>query len=89
MDKNLTIIIAGETNAGKSTMMLQLEKLLTENGYNVELSFHGEPDYSGENSFHFHNKELKDFEKKIKTIKENTTIRLVELNHEALKNKIL
>ena len=61
MDKKLTIIIAGDTNAGKSTMMLQLEKLLTENGYNVELSFHGEPDYSGENAFHFHNKESQNF----------------------------
>jgi len=89
MDKNLTIIIAGETNAGKSTMMLQLEKLLTENGYNVELDFHGEPDYSGENSFHFHNKESKDFDTKIKNIKENTVIRLVELNHKTLKDKIL
>ena len=89
MDKKLTIIIAGDTNAGKSTMMLQLEKLLTDNGYNVELSFHGEPDYSGENAFHFHNKESQNFDTKIKSIKENTIIRLVELNHETLKDKIL
>jgi len=28
MDKKLTIIIAGDINAGKSTMMLQLEKFI-------------------------------------------------------------
>ena len=56
MNKELTILIAGETNSGKSTMMLELENLLKQNGFNVELSFHGSPDYTGENSFHFHNK---------------------------------
>ena len=91
MNKELTILIAGETNSGKSTMMLELEKLLKENGFNVELSFHGNPDYTGENSFHFHNKESKDFDKKVEKIKSNTTIRLMELqkNHVSLIDKVL
>lgn len=78
MEKELTVIIAGTAGSGKSTMMLQIEKLLKENGYNVELSFHGNPDYTGENTFHFHNKEGENFDKKSKAIKENTRIVLKE-----------
>lgn len=85
MSKNLTIIIAGEANTGKSTMMLQIEKLLKENGYDVELSLKGHPDYTGENSYHIHQKEEKNFDKKIEAIKANTKITLKEaqLNSEA------
>lgn len=78
MSKNLTIIVAGEANSGKSTMMLQIEKLLKENGFDVELSLKGHPDYSGENSYHFHNHEEKNFDEKITTIKSNTKIILKE-----------
>ena len=54
MSKKLSIIVAGDNNTGKSTMLFQLEKLLKENGFNVELAFENHPDYSGENSFFFH-----------------------------------
>ena len=77
----LNIIIAGESNSGKSTMMLQIEKLLIENGFNVELSLIGHPDYSGENSYHFRNKENIDFDKKIEQIKRNKKIILHEVKN--------
>jgi Mg-chelatase subunit ChlI len=79
MSKELTIIIAGQANTGKSTMMLQIEKLLKENGFNVELSLKGHPDYTGENSYYFHQKEQKDFSEKIDVIKSETKIILKEL----------
>jgi len=37
--KELQIIIAGGTNTGKTTMMLLLEDLLSENGFNVNIDF--------------------------------------------------
>jgi nucleoside-triphosphatase THEP1 len=79
MSEELTIIIAGRANSGKSTMMLQLEKLLKENGYDVTLSLKGEPDYTGENSFHFHKKEELNFDKKVEAIKSKTKITLKEM----------
>ncbi len=79
MSKNLTIIIAGEANTGKSTMMLQIEKLLKENGFDVELSLKGHPDYTGENGYFFHQHEEKNFDKKIDAIKANTKITLKEV----------
>ena len=78
MEKELQIIIAGKANTGKSTMMLQLEKLLKENGYDVELSFENHPDYSGENSFFFHQKEQQYFPEKVEAIKSRTKIVLSE-----------
>lgn len=74
MSNELTIIVAGQANSGKSTMMLQLEKLLKENGYDVQLSLKGHPDYAGENSFHFRNKEEKNFDKKVAAIKKSKII---------------
>lgn len=79
MDKELTIIIAGKANSGKSTMMLQLEKLLIDNGFDVQFSFKNHPDYGGENTYHFRNKEQKDFFEKINVIKSNTKIILKEM----------
>ena len=79
MNNELTIIIAGQTNTGKSTMMLQIEKLLKDNGFEVQLSFNGNPDYTGENTFHFHNKEEQNFKLKIEKIKSNTKIILKEM----------
>lgn len=73
----LKIIIAGERNTGKSTMMLQIEKLLKEHGYNVELEF-DEPDYTGEENYYFHNKESLNFDTKIEKIKSDTTIKITE-----------
>jgi hypothetical protein len=58
--------------------MLQLEKLLKENGYEVELSFENHPDYSGENSFFFHQKEEQNFDLKTEAIKSKTKIILKE-----------
>ena len=78
MGKKLSIIVAGKTNTGKSTMLYQLEKLLKENGFNVKLSFEHHPDYSGENSFFFHQKEGKNFNEKIETLKQDLTITLHE-----------
>jgi GTPase SAR1 family protein len=78
MEQELQIIIAGTANVGKSTMMLRLEKWLKENGYNVELSFDDHPDYSGENSFFFHQKEEVDFDLKEEAIKSKTKIVLKE-----------
>ena len=74
----LSIIVAGDNNIGKSTMLFQLEKLLKENGFNVELSFEHHPDYSGENSFFFHQKVGKNFDEKIEALKQNLTITLKE-----------
>lgn len=88
MSKNLTIIIAGEANSGKSTMMLQIEKLLKENGFDVELSLKGHPDYGGENSYHFHNHEEKNFNEKIIAIKSNTKIILKEAQVNCEKSNI-
>jgi AAA+ ATPase superfamily predicted ATPase len=78
MNKELSIIIAGQVNSGKSTLMLEIEKALKEKGYDVQLSFKGHPDYSGENTFHFHNKEEQFFEEKTEKIKANTKIILRE-----------
>ena len=78
MSKKLSIIVKGDNNTGKSTMLFQLEKLLKENGFNVELSFEHHPDYSGENSFYFHQKEEKNFNEKIAALKQDLTITLKE-----------
>jgi ribosomal protein L31 len=78
MSKELSVIILGGANSGKSAMMLQIEKLLKENGFNVELSFEGHPDYSGNNTVHFHEREGKNFENKIEAIKKKTKIILKE-----------
>jgi nucleoside-triphosphatase THEP1 len=50
--KNLEIIIAGESNTGKSTMALLLEKFLRENGFDIEFKLQNEiMDYGTENNF--------------------------------------
>lgn len=79
MSNELTIIVAGTTCSGKSTMMLQLEKLLKKNGFDVEFSFKNHPDYSGENTYHFRNKVEENFDEKIGKIKSSTKIILKEL----------
>lgn len=78
-DNELSIIVAGRAGSGKSAMMLQIEKLLKENGFNVELSFKGNPDYSGNNTVYFHEREEKNFDEKIEAIKERTKITLMEM----------
>jgi GTPase SAR1 family protein len=78
MEKQLQIIVAGTANVGKSTMMLQLEKWLKDNGYEVELSFENHPDYSGENSYFFRQKEEQYFPEKVEAIKAETKIVLKE-----------
>ena len=40
--KELQIIIAGEANTGKSTMLLWLEQVLLESGFTVEMNFETE-----------------------------------------------
>lgn len=94
MSKKISIIVAGDNNTGKSTILYQLEKLLKENGFNVELSFEHHPDYSGENSFYFHQREGKNFNEKIEVLKQDLTITLkesqtnfdVKQNREIIKN---
>jgi tRNA uridine 5-carbamoylmethylation protein Kti12 len=79
MNNELMIIVAGTTCSGKSTMILQLEKLLKENGFNVEFSFKNHPDYGGENTYHFRNKVNLNFDKEIEIIKSSTKIILKEM----------
>jgi len=87
MDNELTIIITGRAGSGKSTMMLQLEKLLVENGFNTQFSFKNHPDYSGENTYHFRNKEEQHFDEKINAIKSSTKIILKEVQLNCEPNK--
>lgn len=79
MKKELTIIVVGKANTGKSTMLIQLEKLLIENGYDVELSPKDYPDYSGDNAFHFRNSIMKNFNERVNAIKPNIKIILKEM----------
>ena len=50
--KELQIIVAGESNTGKSTMALLLEKFLKENGFDVDFKLQNERlDYGTESNF--------------------------------------
>lgn len=52
--KELKIIIAGEANTGKSTLLTVVEKLLKEQGYDVEVMLEGTTellDYGDETRF--------------------------------------
>lgn len=77
MKNELTIIVAGVANCGKSSMVIQLDKLLKENGFNVEISFN-EP-YSEEKEYYFRQKHLEENSKKIQHFKTNTKITLKEM----------
>lgn len=76
--QELKVTISGLSNTGKSTMMLLIEKCLKEKGFDVELSFKNHPDYSGENSFFFHQKEEVNFDEKVEAIKSKVKITLNE-----------
>lgn len=78
-DNELSVIVAGSAGSGKSAMILQIEKLLKENGFDVELSFEGNPDYSGNNTVYFHEREERNFDEKIEAIKKRTKIILKEM----------
>ena len=83
--QELKVTISGLSNTGKSTMMLLIEKCLKDKGFDVELSFKNHPDYSGENSFFFHQKEEVNFNEKVEAIKSKVKI---TLNEQQLKQKI-
>lgn len=74
----LIITIGGVKNSGKSTVMLQIEKCLKEKGFDVELRFDNHPDYTGEDTYFFHQREEKNFDKKIEAIKTKSKIILTE-----------
>ncbi len=78
MKKEITITISGQANTGKSTMMFQIEKLLKDNGFDVEINFKGHHDH-GENTYHFHNLIEPTFDKEISLIKSNVKIILKEM----------
>lgn len=89
MKKELNIIITGHANVGKSTVLVHIEKLLRENGYDVELSLKDHPDYTGENAYHFRNSIMLHFDEKIEAIKSNVKIILKEtqLNRDSIKKE--
>jgi len=76
-NKQLTIIVAGEAGHGKSSMLYQLEKLLKENGYNVELDGNNLLDFTSINDFH--RKMKRNEEERLVELKENTQITLKEI----------
>jgi len=85
MKKELQIFIGGTCGSGKSTMMYQLEKLLKENGYDVELSV--SDDYKSINDF---NRQMLQFEEeRLIKLKENThiTLREIQLSHKPIEKE--
>lgn len=79
MKNELQIIVSGEANSGKSTMMFALLKILKEQGFNVQLNFENDPDLTREKAFHFHNKFKERFEEVLEDIKANSKITLKEV----------
>ena len=77
MNKELKIIIAGNSGSGKSTMMYQLENLLLDNGYDVEISLENSLDFK--NKSDFYGKMGVYEEERLKFLKENTKITLTEI----------
>jgi len=74
----LKILVVGNTGTGKSTMVLFLEKLLKENGFNVEIDLENElEDYGSEIKFRKNVGE--DSDEKIQTIKTNQKITLMSM----------
>jgi uridine kinase len=75
MKKEVIITISGNANTGKSLVMAQIEKLLKENGFDVQLLFEDNFDYIDQNSFRLHN----NISEKINSVKSNTKILLKEI----------
>lgn len=72
--KNLIITVSGETNSGKSRLILLLKDFLRENDFIVE--FDGGIDYENENQFNEH--VSKNFDHVIEHVKNTKTITLKE-----------
>lgn len=72
--KNLTITVSGETNSGKSRLLLLLKDFLREHDFIVE--FDGGIDYENEDQFNEH--VSKNFDHVIEQVKDMTTITLKE-----------
>jgi len=85
MNRELTIIVAGNTGSGKSTIMLELERLLSKSGYEVELSLENHPEYAKDEILRYYKQESSNFEEKANAIKPNLKITLKEMQ---VKSKI-
>lgn len=72
--KNLNITVSGETNSGKSRLILLLKDFLRENDFIVE--FDGGIDYENEGQFNEH--VSKNFDRVIEQVKDTTIITLKE-----------
>jgi len=70
----MVISVSGETNTGKSRLILLLKNFLRENGFEIE--FDGGIDYKDEGQFN--ESVSKNFESVIEHIKETRTITLKE-----------
>lgn len=77
MNNELKIIVAGHACSGKSSVMIDLERMLLERGYIVNMQFEM-PDVSGEEEYHFKLKHSKNLDETLAAIKANTKITLIE-----------
>jgi tRNA uridine 5-carbamoylmethylation protein Kti12 len=82
MEKKLQIVVLGEPNSGKSTMMYHLEKVLRENGFVVDIQIH-DPFTTVMSDFRdihdFHDKIGVNHDERLKILKDTTKITLKEL----------
>lgn len=87
MDNKLTIIVTGASASGKSTMVLELERLLRENGFNIDISLEGNYEYVSIDDYI--NMESKHHDEKVEAVKLKTKITLMDMqsNRELKINK--
>jgi adenylylsulfate kinase-like enzyme len=78
MKKHVTVIVTGETAAGKSSVMYLIETLLRDNGYTVEVDLENQHDYD-KSIYHFHNAMSYHKEERFAALKENVKITLKEM----------
>lgn len=79
MKKHVTVIVTGETAAGKSSVMYLIETLLRDNGYTVQVDLENQHDYD-KSIYHFHNAMSYHKEERFAALKENVKITLKEMN---------
>jgi septin family protein len=86
MEKELTIMIAGHSNTGKSSMMYHLYQTLMQQGFEVVMNFEGHPEHDSKKDFvaemEYYTKERLDAVKKGTMI----TLKEMELVREANQN---
>lgn len=76
MEKELTIIVAGQCGMGKSNMMFYLQQLLIKEGFTVEVNLEG-GDYVNKNDFH--KKMRVNLDERQRLLKDMTKITLKEM----------